>query len=130
MATLSRDVKTYRSGGVRVRDARHVHNGPDICDKPAAPKRTRLWCRGKIGREHRLVVGDEKSLGKAAYSFSKGTLVRYCAVCGKELERWSPPELMTVVDARGDSRHELFSWSGPMPDWVREYLEANGKQVA
>ena len=121
MATLARDRTTYRAGGIRVRDARHVHNGPEISGQPAAPKNTRQWCRGKIGRAHAPVAGDEKSLGKLGYAFAKDWLLLYCSTCGKELGRWSPPMMVGVLSPDGTCVQKPI-FDSPQPDWAREYL--------
>jgi len=118
MATLSHDSKSYRASGIVVRDARHIHNGPDATYKaPAARKDRRRWCRGKVGVEHKTAVKDDMSLGKHSYSFCNA-LVRYCTACGKELASWSPPVALRM--AGGGTR----IIEQPKPDWVIEYLAA------
>ena len=91
----------WRLGAAEVRDARHVHNGPEVVGGPAKRKDTKRWCKGKVGREHELLVRHSTEMSKHRFSRS---LIRFCAKCGKEVAHW-------------------YDWqSGPKPDWVREDL--------
>jgi hypothetical protein len=84
MATLSRDNgSSWKARGVRVRDARHTHNGPDVTGAVTKGKNTKRWCRGKVGVEHKLVVAVMRRCTLFA------SLVRYCSECGKEFGSYS-----------------------------------------
>ena len=49
-------------------------------EKPVAGKKnTRKWCKGKVGREHKL------EWEKSSWGFSS-TYVHICTVCGKHLD--------------------------------------------
>src|SRR5271165_530401 len=113
MATLKEDSSSYRASGVIVRDARHTHNGPS---EPAhrSSKNTRRWCKGKVGREHKLVT----SLIVESYGFPY--VVRHCSGCGKEFGRFGghwgkPPEWATDEDRKMLERAK----QKPKPDFKR-----------
>ena len=81
MATLSEDDSSWKASGVRRRDFRHSHDGPEV----SGPKRknTRKWCKGVVGREHSFVVTSVGRFGNH--------LIDKCEVCGKETShRWDP----------------------------------------
>jgi len=99
MATLKKDgTYSWRARAIVVRDARHVHNGPDVTSgPPARSKDTKRWCKGHVGREHKIV---------AQVMADKGYLVRavqFCSACGREFDQYykvsflrnDPPEWMT-----------------------------------
>ena len=69
---------SWRLGAAEVRDARHVHDGPEVTAAPAKHKDTRRWCKGKIGREHVMAVSIMNRHGIWA------ELVRHCSGCGKK----------------------------------------------
>lgn len=89
MATLSKSPDGWNASGVRHRDARHDHSGPEVA--PAKKKRrknTRRWCRGKVGVEHRVV-----RTVTAVHETATGTYTEYdysCTGCG--MKRWRLPE--------------------------------------
>lgn len=82
---------SWKARGVAVRDARHTHDGPEVA-KPSATKDTKRWCKGKVGREHKLVV----TLDVKWHGYPR--LLRSCTTCGKEFGSYS-------------------GW-GKEPDWV------------
>lgn len=108
---------SWRLGAAEVRDARHVHDGPEVVGGPSKRKDTKRWCKGKVGREHTVVVRDATDLGKRRFRMQ---LIRCCATCGKELETWWAPWKVRGTD--GVEREILMNRRKPMPDWVREHL--------
>jgi hypothetical protein len=71
------DVYSWKARGAAVRDARHTHDGPEGA-QGSRGKDTRRWCKGKVGREHRLTVTIMSRYGLWA------ELVRHCSACGKD----------------------------------------------
>jgi len=49
---LKEDSSSHRASGVIARDARHVHNGPEVPRAVRGKKDRKRWCGGKEGREH------------------------------------------------------------------------------
>ena len=105
----------WRLGAAEVRDARHVHNGPEVVGGPAKRKDTKRWCKGKVGREHVLQVRDATELGKHRFSQS---LVRFCTKCGKEVDTYWVPRQIQL----SNGRQCWLRKPTPVPDWVREHL--------
>ncbi len=63
----------------------------------ASSKDTKTWCRGKVGRAHKLIVRDRHSLGKDYRgAWGKDWLVRYCTVCGREVAWYFPVYVMGI----------------------------------
>jgi len=88
---------SWRLAAAEVRDARHVHDGPEVVGGPAKPKDTKRWCKGKVGREHVLTVTIMSRYGLWA------ELVRHCSACGKEFDSCNT---------------HWRSWRSHKPDWV------------
>lgn len=94
---LSHDQTTYRASGIRVRDARHVHNGPEVPRPQHARKGgkdKKRWCGGKVGREHQKKCVDygttKRPCGsgmttRPGYEPYAGCKILICTECGKEL---------------------------------------------
>lgn len=77
-------------------------------DSPGSPARkdTRTWCKGKVGREHQLVIEPDKRQGwgppgcfwSSSWFLESGTRshrwswhcrhIERCTVCGKILRHW------------------------------------------
>lgn len=51
---LSHDDSSWKASGIKRRDFRHTHDGPEV-PRHQGKKNRRKWCRGKVGREHQLV---------------------------------------------------------------------------
>ena len=90
---------------VRASDAHGTRNIPN-------GRKTRRFCRGKEGLEHKPAVttyGATKMARWGVASFDRW-LLQYCTVCGKELASYSPPAAAPgrVVP--------------PPPEWVLPYL--------
>ncbi len=56
-------------------------------------RNTKLWCKGKVGVEHKPAVKTwfELKNWQGAPTTWKGWLVLYCSECGKELQSYVPP---------------------------------------
>jgi hypothetical protein len=52
-------------------------------------KDTKHWCKGKFGKEHKLIVKSFAELKKATWL--PGCYVQYCEECGKECAYYYPP---------------------------------------
>lgn len=89
------------SHGAAVRKA--GRQSPVVDDAPKTRgvpnnRKTKIWCKGKVGVEHKMAVStyvllkgwDARGCGTLGHAF-KGWLIRYCSVCGKELENYMPP---------------------------------------
>lgn len=98
---LKENPGSYRASGIRVRDARHVHNGPSV-PKHRSGKDTKRWCFGKVGREHEYRCFAQ-NIGTGAGEIRYYALC--CSHCGKEKARWWP---------------NLWPGRNPKPDWVTE----------
>ena len=73
MATLKEDDSSWRAGGIKVRDARHTHDGPEVPRYRKAHRRK--TCKG--GKPHDFSKRSEKWL-------KYNILVIECRVCGKQ----------------------------------------------
>lgn len=98
--------------GVAVRKAARQTLVDDAPKTRSVPNRrnTRRWCKGKVGAEHKSVVGTWRALKHTGGRDFHGTLfhgglIRYCSECGKEIE--------TFLPMRGSSR--------PTPDWAEAF---------
>lgn len=89
-------VSDYRLRGIKRRDARHTK--AEVRPQGGSKKDTKKWCRGVVGREHKLECKDHHTL--------KGWKNLECTACGKVLDYWT-----------GD-RWARF-WNSPKPDWVK-----------
>ena len=74
----------WKEDGIRRRDFRATHNGPEVGRNRSKIRRknTKQWCRGKVGKEHVLYTYTVVM----PYHFG-GKRVRrgQCKVCGKRL---------------------------------------------
>ena len=122
MATINRgDPLSWKARGTAVRDSRHEHAGPEVASAPSRPRDTKRWCKGKVGREHALVVRDARELGKYALQ-TRQRLVQFCSKCGKELDSWSAPMVCGILQKDGTIKAcEIFV--RPQPEWARKHLE-------
>lgn len=78
---LSRDPDSWKAGGVKRRDFRHTHDGPETPRHVGRRKNGKRWCRGKLGREH-TPIHRVKQYGYA---------VDECSVCGRVIRYyWHP----------------------------------------
>lgn len=93
---LSADKTTYRASGIMVRDARHVHNGPEAPRAVRGKKDRKRWCGGHIGREHKPVCMDYVAAKHATARWFVGSTlyqgwkILACTECGKELDHYYP----------------------------------------
>lgn len=83
--------------------------------RPAAVtgKKTKRWCRGKIGVEH-VVAVMRSSVGYAKANEPPFMYTRYCTACGKNIASFFD-----------------FSFAGKKlepPEWVVAYKKENGWQ--
>lgn len=83
MATLSEDGDSWKASGIKRKDFRNTKNGPEVI-KPRSKKNTKRWCRGKVGKEHKIIHQPHPTYGKF------GTHVDRCDECGKELKTYWP----------------------------------------
>jgi hypothetical protein len=83
MARVSKDSDSWKASGIKRRDFRNVHNGPEVNTK-GKKKNTRKWCRGKTGKEHRIIHQPHPTFGKY------GTHIDRCDECGKEVNCYWP----------------------------------------
>ena len=75
MTTIHEDQSSWRYGGIRVRDARHTHDGPEVPRYRTAKKRK--TCRGKNNPHNfTTLIRDYSRWGMNAR-------VMACGVCGK-----------------------------------------------
>jgi hypothetical protein len=93
---LKEDTSSYRASGVMVRDARHVHNGPEAPRGARSKKDRKRWCGGHVGREHK-----PECIVKRQWNDRVRWYVLACTTCGKEL-----------------AHHFPFIDSGEKPAWV------------
>ena len=82
---LSQVTTNYRASGLIKRDARHVHNGPEVPRRVRAKKDRKRWCGGHVGREHK-----PKCMAKRFDRPSFNWYVLACTECGKELASYFP----------------------------------------
>jgi hypothetical protein len=109
---LSADKTSYRASGVMVRDARHVHNGPEAPRAVRGKKDRKRWCGGHVGRGHKPVCMDYATtkfaggrLGGPTYY--QGWKILVCTECGKELDHYYPWHVSQTERSRY-----------PKPAWV------------
>ena len=78
MTTLKEDSDSWRANGLKVRDARHTHNGPEIPRYRKASRKNTC----KNGMKHRFT----KFIREYDWPWSGGggTKVMACEVCGKQ----------------------------------------------
>jgi len=80
--------------GQRALDRRNARQAPaeNEVPPPRSSKSTKLFCRGKPGVPHKLVVSSRRGIGKGigVSDFDDKWLVRYCSDCGKEVDWWYP----------------------------------------
>lgn len=85
----------WKEGAAKRRDERHT--ALEVRAPASNKKDTRKWCRGKVGREHKLACTDHNSI--------KGWKILACTECGKHIDYYWP-----------------CSWwpdPKPAPGWVR-----------
>lgn len=82
----------YRQSANKRRDTRHTKL--EIRAPSGSKKDTKRWCKGHVGREHKLICVTD--------SFFKDRHILRCETCGKKLDFWWP-----------------HPWNKkPKPDWV------------
>jgi hypothetical protein len=96
------------------KDPRDASRLPLEREVPRSPsltvKKTKRWCRGKVGVEHKLVVSNYADLGKLSWlSQAREWLVLYCSTCGKELDSYTPLPPYILKPS-------------PVPPWAAEHL--------
>lgn len=96
-------VSSYRESCVRRKDARHTRG--DLPPKPRVgnKKDTKRWCKGVVGREHKLQCVRYQEYKNSA--IGKDWRLLLCTECRKELDYWYPMRWST---------HQ----QPPAPDWV------------
>jgi hypothetical protein len=67
-----KDESNWAYGGVRRRDERHTHEGQEV-PTHNKKKNTKRWCKGKVGREHKFELVQQRF-----WTLHK------CSVCGKQ----------------------------------------------
>lgn len=83
-------------------------------------KKTKRWCRGKVGIEHKPVVSNYAAIGKLAWlPGAELWLVLYCSACGKELDSYTPSH----------EDHPAFIKRRPLPSWASKHLASKSAQV-
>jgi hypothetical protein len=89
----------WKLRGVKRRDERHTKD-ENIRPTSSNKKNTKKWCRGVVGREHKLACKDVDF-----YRFKNKVLA--CTECGKQVDWWSEPPL-------------FWRSTRPKPDWVTD----------
>jgi hypothetical protein len=78
---LSQDSDSWKASGLKRRDFRHTHDGPEVTRHVGKRRKsTKRWCRGVKGREHQPVVEQRRWYD-----------LTLCSVCHKHLSySWRP----------------------------------------
>lgn len=87
-----------KEGASKRRDVRNVKDAEEVPKVDGAKKKTRKWCKGKVGVEHTLVCrnyvdvkyGGSYVIGDNVTSLYQDWKLLMCSTCGKELEFWYP----------------------------------------
>ncbi len=81
----------------------------DEVPKHRNSRKTRRWCKGKVGVEHKPKCVDYQAVKRwaGAHVALKDWKLLICTVCGKELDTWSPAPT-----------NWGFTWD-KKPDWVK-----------
>jgi hypothetical protein len=94
--------------GVAVRKAARQTLVDDAPKTRSVPNKrnTKLWCKGKVGVEHKPVVGTWRAAKNwSGPNIFHGGLIQYCSECGKEIAQFLP--------MRGSAR--------PTPEWAEAF---------
>jgi hypothetical protein len=84
MATLKDDDSSWKASGIKRRDFRHTHGGPNTPKGRGKRKNTKQWCKGKVGTPHILQHQQHPK-------YPKWSHVDLCVECGKEVKYyWLP----------------------------------------
>jgi hypothetical protein len=104
------------------RDAPQLPIEREVSRSPSLTvKKTKRWCRGKVGVEHKPVVSNYAALGKLAWlPGAERWLVLYCSACGKELDSYTPPH---------EDRPTFISKRRP-PPWASKHLASKSEPTA
>lgn len=77
----------WKEGAIVRRDERQTKI-PDIRKPSGSNKDTKKWCRGRVGRDHKLVCADYNTFKGTTYF--KGWKVLVCESCRKQLDYYFP----------------------------------------
>lgn len=99
----------YKKSNADRRDIRASKDSPETPRANRSKKDRKRWCGGHEGREHIPAV---KERGDHNVPFISDGYVRFCSVCGKDLETYYGHWFMNNKQYGKD-----------MPDWLKEYLE-------
>ncbi len=105
-----------KQGAAKRRDARATKT--DAPARPvAAKKNTKRWCKGKVGREHKLecMKAPTLMLGDPPRDMHEHDRVLACTVCGKQLASYFAPRAWRILTKGGVMKPWPFE---PKPDWV------------
>jgi hypothetical protein len=99
-------IKTWQQKSADRRDERAT-KAPEKPTKYRSSKKTRTWCKGKVGVEHqrKCVPYDDVKARIFTTDTSAKWRVLVCTACGKELALWCP------FNIRGREPKKV-------PDWV------------
>ncbi len=121
MATLSSNGDdSWHAGGVKRRDFRHTHNGPEITGAPKKRSKSKRWCKGKEGREH-----DFSGIKRDGWSYLYRTTT-CCVKCNVDRRKIPFKDRFRAYEDTGDDKflssqeklEHRWCQEGHLWDWV------------
>jgi len=90
----------WKAGAAKRRDTRATKTPDAIVNVKGKTKKTRRWCKGKAGIEHKPECMPYKPMVMNSVNIFEEWRELVCSVCGKRLASWSPMPKEWRIDSK------------------------------